>query len=198
MKRVTQFIPSSLETCAPPVEGTYVCAPANHVARGRVRPVYASNGGRARMCPSAVHAMLLCSPLRCARPYERAPFRRTRPYECARPFATRALPPCVPSAVGTLLPYTLHYRSCHTRCVHPPFVPHETYTPPMCAHKSCSRPTPCVLLLYKFIKIIVHFTTWASKPSTTVRWMTIGCLDGDHLFLIHSHGHIHGCGCMHV
>jgi hypothetical protein len=54
----TPFIPSSLETCGPPLEGTYVCAPTNHVARGRARPVRASNGGHARTRPSTGRAPL--------------------------------------------------------------------------------------------------------------------------------------------
>jgi hypothetical protein len=155
MRRVTQFITSSLETCVAPSEGAYVCTPANHVACSRARPIRAPR---------------LCAP-RC----------------CARPSAVRALPPCAP-----LLPCVPHYRSCPTRHARPPFVP------PVCAHRSCSRPTPCAPLQYKFIKIVVHSTTWASRPSIIVRWMTVGCLGGDHSFLIHSHGHIHGHGCMHV
>jgi hypothetical protein len=100
------------------------------------------------------------------------------------PSVARALPPCAPSAV----------RAPTARRAPLPLVPHKACAPPVHAprdvraHGSRSRPTPCAPLEYKFIKIVVHSTTWASKPSTTMRWMTAGCLDGDHSFLIHSHG----------
>jgi hypothetical protein len=136
MRRVTPFIPSSLETCAPPLEGAYVRTPTTHVARGHARPVRTSNGVRAPR-PSAPH-----EPPRLRPPS--APPRRSRP---------------------------------------PLRAPRD-----VCAHGSRSRPTACVPLEYKFIKIVVHSTTWASRPSTTVRWMTAGCLGGDHSFLIHFHG----------
>jgi hypothetical protein len=82
-----------------------------------------------------------------------------------------------------------------------PCVSNEACVPPVRAHRSRSRPTPCTPLQYKFIKIVVHSTTCASRPSTTMGRMTAGCLDGDHSFLIHPHGpreYIHGRGCMHV
>jgi hypothetical protein len=112
MRRVIPFIPSSLETCAPPFEGAYVCAPTNHVVRGRAHPVCASNGGRARTRPSAGHAPLLWSPLS-----------RGRPYARARPFTMGALG-CV-CLMAIRAP-----RSRPTRRLRsPPFAPHETCTP---------------------------------------------------------------------
>jgi hypothetical protein len=46
---------------------------------------------------------------------------------------------------------------------------------------------PCVPLPYappeyKFHKVVVHSTTWASGPLTTEKWLTAGCLGGDHSF----------------
>jgi hypothetical protein len=163
MRRVTQFIPSSLETCVPPLEGPYVCAPDNHMARGRVRPVRASNGGGAHVCapqPYPPHCHGLPSAAR------------------ACPSAARAPPPCAPSAMctPTAVRATLSLAS------------HEACAPPIRAHGSRSRPTLCAPLQYKFIKIVVHSTTWASRPSTTMRWMIARCLGGDHSFLIHFHG----------
>jgi hypothetical protein len=182
MRRVTPFIPSSLETCTPPLEGAYVCAPTNHVAHGRARPVRASNGGRTHMRPSTGHALLLWSPLS-----------RGRPYAHVRPFIVCALDcgrprPCTPHEA--FASPRLH----PMRHSHPPFAPPEAFAPSLRApqdvraHGSRSCPTACAPLEYKFIKIIVHSTTWASRPSTTMRWMIAGCLGGDHSFLIHSHG----------
>jgi hypothetical protein len=70
---------------------------------------------------------------------------------------------------------------------------------PMCAPFSppCA-PLPCAPPKYKFHKLVVHSTTWASRPLTTERWLTAGCLGGDHSFYIHSHSHAQGCACMHV
>jgi hypothetical protein len=117
-----------------------------------------------------------------------------RPSAAHDPTLARAPLPCAslavqaPTAIRAPLPFAPDYRSCSMRRSHPPFVPHEMCAPPMRAHGSRSRPIPCALLEYKFIKIVVHSTTWASRPSTTMRWMTAGCLDGDHSFLIHFHG----------
>jgi hypothetical protein len=168
MRRVTPFIPSSLEMCAPPWEGVYVRAPTNHVARGCARPVCAFNGGRARRRPIAVVAPPPFAPHvpraprapRAPRPFTPP---RSRPHAPPRPFAPHV---CAPEAFA------------------PPLrAPRDVRT-----HGSRSRPTACAPLEYKFIKIVVHSITWASRPSTTVRWMTAGCLGGDHSFLIHSHG----------
>jgi hypothetical protein len=172
MRRVTPFIPSSLETCAPPLEGAYVRAPTNHVARGHTRPIRASNRGCARMYPVAVVAPRLWAPSAVCAP------RPTRP---TRPTAVRAPRPFAPP------------RSRPMWRLRPPSTPPRRSCPPLRAprdvhaHGSCSRPTACAPLEYKFIKIVVHSTTWASRPSTTVRWMTAGYLGGDHSFLIHSH-----------
>jgi hypothetical protein len=62
----------------------------------------------------------------------------------------------------------------------------------MCGPLSCAPPD------YKFHKVVVHSTTWAFGPLTTERWLTAGCLGGDHSFDIHSHGHVRAIGCMHV
>jgi hypothetical protein len=128
--------------------------------------VHASNEGRARTRPSARRAPLPWSPLG-----------RGRPDASARPLTGYTLGRGRPMAVRA-----------------PTFAPHEAFAPPfrasrdVRAHGSRSRPTAWAPLEYKFIKIVVHSTTWASRPSTTMRWMTAGCLGGDHLFLIHSHG----------
>jgi hypothetical protein len=120
MRTVTPFIPSSLETCAPPLEGAYVCAPTNHVARGRPRPVCASNGGRARTRPSIGRAPLPWSPLGGGRPYART-----------RPFTVCALGRVRPTAV----------RAPRGVCV-PTFAPHE-----MCAPMEAVRTLPRTHLL---------------------------------------------------
>jgi hypothetical protein len=87
--------------------------------------------------------------------------------------------PCAP-------PLTVHAPFC---CLRPPL--------------SCRLSLPCAPLPYappeyKFHKVVVHSITWASGPLTTERWLTAGCLGGDHSFYIHSHSHAQGCGCMHV
>jgi hypothetical protein len=56
----------------------------------------------------------------------------------------------------------------------------------------------CVPPQYKYHKVVVHFTTWASWPSTTKRWLTTGYLGGDHTFYTNFHEHVHGWGCRHV
>jgi hypothetical protein len=61
-----------------------------------------------------------------------------------------------------------------------------------------SVPLPCAPPEYKFHKLVVHSTTWASGPLTTERWLTAGCLGSDHYFYIHSHSPTQGCACMHV
>jgi hypothetical protein len=114
------------------------------------------------------------------------------PSPCARPSTVCALgcgrPCCCACPYCRARPTTVRApRSRPTRRARPLFEPHETCVPPMHTYRSHSRPTPCALLQYKFIKIVVHSTTWASRPSTTVRWMTVGCLGGDHSFLIHFH-----------
>jgi hypothetical protein len=136
MRRVTPFIPSSYEACAPPLEGAYVCAPTSHVARGRTRSqwgarTYAPHGqgrprprgayvrGRPRACAS--HGRVRPRPTRPTtpraptRPTADAPHGRSRPHDrCApRPFAPpRSRPPSAPP-----------------RRSRPPFAPHETCAP---------------------------------------------------------------------
>jgi hypothetical protein len=167
---------------------------------------HASNGGRARRRPSAVGAhgrghpwprgayVRGCPPL-CA-PHGRARPRPTAPCAPTRPTA-----PCAPTCPTAHAPHAPHGRS-HPMTARAPRAP--TFAPPVRApkafvpllrtprdvraHGSHSRPIACAPLEYKFIKIVVHSTTWASRPSTTVRWMTAGCLGGDHSFLIHFHG----------
>jgi hypothetical protein len=75
MRRVTPFILSSLETCAPPLEGAYVCAPANAAVRASYAPPM---GG--------VHVRA---------PWLGAPLCRGRPLAACTPS------PCAPSAVRT-------------------------------------------------------------------------------------------------
>jgi hypothetical protein len=128
MKRVTPFIPSSLETCAPPLEDAYVCTPANHVAHGRARPVCASNGGRACTRPSAGRALLPWSPLGHGRPYAHVrpftvgPLGRARPTAVRTPRGVRA-PLFAPHEA-----FALPVRTPRGICA-PPFAPHETCTP---------------------------------------------------------------------
>jgi hypothetical protein len=119
MKRITPLIPSSLETCVPPLEGMYVCTPANHVARGRAHPVRASNGGRARMHPSAGHSPLPWSPL--GRMRSRLHRRRLRPCEPHKAFTPPPPPRSRPPR-----------RSSPMRRAHPwkPFAPYRVRTLP--------------------------------------------------------------------
>jgi hypothetical protein len=69
--------------------------------------------------------------------------------------------------------------------------------PHACLSHPCA-PLPCVPHEYMFHKVVINSTTWAFGLSTTERWLTAGCLGGNHSFYIHSHGHSQGCGCMHV
>jgi hypothetical protein len=119
MRSVTQFIPSSLETSTPPLEGAYVCAPANHVAHGHARPVWASNGGRARTRPSAVHAPLPASPLGRTRPSTVCALGRARPYFRACPYY-RPHPTTIRAHTVCALG-----RACPTRRARPPCAPIE-------------------------------------------------------------------------
>jgi hypothetical protein len=81
-----------------------------------------------------------------------------------------------------------------------PCMPPWRYAPPPC--RAClshpCAPLPCAPPEYKSHKLVVHSTSWASGPLTTERWLTAGCLAGDHSFYIHSHSHAQGCACMHV
>jgi hypothetical protein len=57
---------------------------------------------------------------------------------------------------------------------------------------------PCTPPQYIYHKVVSHFTTWASRPSTTKKWLIAGYLGGDHISYTHKHEHIHGWGCMHA
>jgi hypothetical protein len=127
--------------------------------------------GRARTRPLTVHASPLGWP--CAPPMPYAPLFLFAPPLPYAPFVS----------------------------IHAPFALHASFY--VLALFFRAHPShPCVLLpcappKCKFHKIVVHSTTWASGSSTTERWLTAGCMSGDHSFYIHSHEHIYGCGCMH-
>jgi hypothetical protein len=117
-------------------------------------------------------------------------------------FAVRPLPP-LPYAP----PYSEHgplsgtHPCSHARSLFyadPPFALPMLYMPSVRPPliRACSY--PCAPLLYKFHKVVPHSTTWIFGPSTTKRWMTAGCLGGDHTFYIHEHENVHGWGCMNV
>jgi hypothetical protein len=97
-----------------------------------------------------------------------------------------------------------HARTCPLAVRAPPwpFVPHmrALRVCPLCRARLSHpfAPLPCAPPVYKTHKLVVHSTTWASGPLTTERWLTAGCLGGDHSFYIHSHSHAQGCACMYV
>jgi hypothetical protein len=168
-------------TCAPPRATWPAAARAPNGGRARMRPKAA---GRAR--PWGVHGR---GP---ARP--RAPTAEGRLRAWA-PSGVRAPRPCAATAHAPhdpTRPHAPHGRRAPMFA--PPVRAPEAFAPPLRAprdvraHGSRLRPTACAPLEYKFMKIVVHSTTWASRLSTTVRWMTAGCLGGDHSFLIYSHG----------
>jgi hypothetical protein len=141
--------------------------------RVRLRP-HEPRGSR----PSAPRMRLQ----RGARTY--APLDRARPVAVVAPRRRTTLRTHAPLHRVCPRPCAPHGRSRPTRRLRP----HVRTPRDVRAYGSRSHPTAYTPLEYKFIKIVVHSTTWASRPSTTVRWMTAGCLDGDHSFLIHSHG----------
>jgi hypothetical protein len=106
------------------------------------------------------------------------------PWACAPLVAVCALPlpraPPWPCVARVHAPVVVRAALCRTRLFHP------------CA------PLPYAPPEYKSHKLVVHSTTWASRPLTTERWLIAGCLGGDHSFHIHSHSHAQGCTCMHV
>jgi hypothetical protein len=120
----------------------------------------------------------------------RPPLLRTPPWLCVPPFTVwipccRLYPLCrvhppLPPRLLCVPPFAVSATLCLVRLSHP------------CTPLSCAPPK------YKFHKVVVHSTTWASGPLTTERWLTAGCLGGDHSFYIHSHSHAQGCDCMHV
>jgi hypothetical protein len=169
MRRVTQFIPSSLETCAPHWRAcTFAPSPTTWLVA---------------VCTPYVPPMV---GVHVRAPQPCAPHCRARPVVMLAPTNARAPPPCAPSAVDAPaavraptavcapLPFVPHevfvplvcaprdvcaLRWRPTRRACPPFTPHETYVPSVRAHRSRSRPTPCTPLRYNFIKIVVHSTT---------------------------------------
>jgi hypothetical protein len=147
MRRVTPFIPSSYEACAPPLEGAYVRAPTSHVARGRTRSqwgarTYAPQGRRARTAvgrtrpraPTAEGRLRAWAPsgVRAPRPTRpmtpRAPmFAPPRAPRPTRPTAVRA-PTFAPR--GRSRPTRPHVRAPRPRPTRParpwkPFVPYR-------------------------------------------------------------------------
>jgi hypothetical protein len=103
--------------------------------------------------------------------------------------------PCAPPQRGPALPRAPLGRARPILRVRPPCRARSRGR----AHLSHpSAPLPCAPPEYKSHKLVVHSTTWASRPLTTKRWVTAGCLGGDHSFYIHSHSHALGCACMHV
>jgi hypothetical protein len=125
----------------------------------------------------------------------------------------RARPPCRACPLAVCAPFSVHapLAACAPRfrarphgrvrptCDPPlPCAPLFTVRAPRARLSHPSAPLPCVPPEYKSHKLVVHSTTWASGPLTTERWLTAGCLGGDHSFYIHSHNHVLGCACMHV
>jgi hypothetical protein len=195
MRRVTPFIPSSHEACAPPLEGAYVRAPTSHVARGRTR----SQWGARTYAPQGRGVRTAVGPHGRGRPRPRGAYVRGGPQACAphgraRPRPTCPMTPHAPMFAPPRAPRPTRPTAVRAPTFAPPVRGPEAFAPPLraprdvCAHGSRSRPTACAPLECKFLKIVVHSTTWANRPSTTVRWMTAGCLGGDHSFLIYSHG----------
>jgi hypothetical protein len=135
------------------------------------------------------------------------------PWPCTLPFATCAPPPAAraplsvhaPLAVRALVavraPIAVLTPRARPHCHVCPSLPCAPCVRTLLCHARLSHPCaplPCVPPEYKSHKLIVHSTTWASGPLTTKRWLTTGCLGGDHSIYIHSHSHAQRCACMHV
>jgi hypothetical protein len=135
------------------------------------------------------------------RPPARAPCPCAPPSPCVPP-----LPCTPPSLCACPLAVCTPLAARAPGAVHAPFpcappwpcAPLFTVRAPRARLSHPSAPLPCAPPEYKSHKLIVHSTTWASGPLTTERWLTTGCLGGDHSFYIHSHSHALGCACMHV
>jgi hypothetical protein len=133
-----------------------------------------------------------CAPPERVPALPRAPLVRAHPLAVRASFSVRApLAAHAPGAVRT--PYAI--LRCRAR---PACTPLFTMRAPRARLSHPSVPLPCAPPEYKSHKLLVHSTTWASGPLTTERWLTAGCLGGDHSFYIHSHSHALGCACMHV
>jgi hypothetical protein len=155
MRRVTPFIPSSFETCAPPLEGAYVRAPTNHVAAAVRAPYTPPTGG------AHVGAPLPWSPLGRGRPRPYVPHAPPRPFtpprsrphaphgplapRVPRPHGPTFVPPrapraprphacshphvCAPRPLAPHVPPRPRPPSTPPKRSRPPFVPHETCAP---------------------------------------------------------------------
>jgi hypothetical protein len=125
-------------------------------------------------------------------------------WPCAPPQRGPALPRALLGCARPLLRARLLCRArprCHAcpACASPwPCAPLFTVHTPRARLSHPSAPLLCAPPEYKSHKLVVHSTTWASGPLTTERWLTAGCLGGDHSFYIHSHSHALRCACMHV
>jgi hypothetical protein len=166
------------------------------------------NDGRARMRPRHPHGGRPRPPLGAraygpfgrARPPNAPPPCRARPLLRARPLAVRA-PPYRARPLLHARPLAVRTPPCRARPrgrVRPVCAPLFTVRAPRVRLSHPCAPLPCAPPEYKSHKLVVHSTTWASGPLTTERWLTAGCLGGDHSFYIHSHNHVLGHACMHV
>jgi hypothetical protein len=183
------------------VRASWPCAPPHAAPPSRARPLLVR-------APRA-HLVSVCAPGR-ARPPHAAPPSRARPLPVraprARPVSVRAPGRARPLPTRPRLPARdpcpcappFPWAPPLPRAPRGPCVPLFTVCAPRARLSHPSAPLPCAPPEYKSHKLVVHSTTWASGPLTTERWLTAGCLGGDHSFYIHSHSHALGCAYMHV